>query len=273
MPRRPAVAGQFYAGRETALRSEVERCFLSPIGPGSLPVLDRKGPGKIVGAMVPHAGLVYSGPVAAHAYMALAEDGFPSTFIIIGPNHHGRGKGVAVSDEDFETPMGVIKTDMDIVHRLKGVVEVDRSAHLYEHSLEVQLPFLQYIDPDVKIVAIAMGYQDPETAVELAKSIKIATEGRRAVVLASSDMSHYVPPQVAKEKDMGVLNKLVAMDPDGAYRQILQKDVSMCGYGPVMAMFHAVNGKEARLLKYANSGDVTPMSEVVGYASLIVLGN
>ncbi|OPY34088.1 MAG: hypothetical protein A4E32_00357 [Methanomassiliicoccales archaeon PtaU1.Bin124] len=270
MVRHPAVAGQFYAAKESSLRSEVERCFLSPIGPGRLPKLAEHGQRTILGAMVPHAGLVYSGPVAAHAYAAMAEDGFPETFIIIGPNHHGRGKGVAVSDEDFETPMGTIETDRDILSRLKGIVEIDRSAHLYEHSLEVQLPFIQYIKPDVKIVAIAMGYQDPETSSEVAKSVKRAAMNRDVVVIASTDMSHYVPPQVAMEKDMGVLSRLTEMDPDGAYRRVLEMEVTMCGYGPVMAMFHAVGGKEAKLLKYANSGDVTPMRDVVGYASMIV---
>jgi AmmeMemoRadiSam system protein B len=270
MVRRAAVAGQFYANRAAALRSEVERCFLSPIGPGHLPNLNLSGERRIVGAMVPHAGLVYSGPVAAHAYAALAEDGFPETFIIIGPNHHGRGKGVAVSDEDFETPLGISKVDHEIVSRLKGVVEVDRSAHLHEHSLEVQLPFIQYIKPDTKIVAIAMGYQDPETAAEVARSVRKAIESNDVVVLASSDMSHYVPAQVAKVKDMAVLTRLVDLDHEGAYHQVMELDVSMCGYGPALAMVQAVDGKGARLLKYASSGDVTPMRDVVGYASLIV---
>jgi MEMO1 family protein len=270
MVRRPAVAGQFYASREATLRAEVERCFLSPIGPGHLPKLNQDGPRKIAGIMVPHAGLVYSGPVAAHAYAALAEDGFPETIVIIGPNHHGRGKGIAVSDEDFETPLGVSKVDHEILARLKGVVEVDRAAHAAEHSLEVQLPFIQYIKPDTKIVAIAMGYQDPETSAEVAKSVKKAISGRDVVVLASSDMSHYVSPEIAREKDMGVISKLLDMDVAGVYRQVVDMDVSMCGYGPVMAMLGAVDGKEIRLLRYANSGDVTPMKEVVGYASMIV---
>jgi MEMO1 family protein len=203
-------------------------------------------------------------------FAALAEDGFPDTFVIIGPNHHGQGKGVAVSDEDFETPMGTCEVDREIVSRLKGIVEVDRRAHLYEHSLEVQLPFIQYIKPETKIVTIAMGYQDEETSKELAKSVRNAIEGKNAVVLASSDMSHYVAPNIAREKDMAVLTKLMNMDPEGAYHQVMQLDVSMCGYGPVLAMFRSVDGKEAKLLRYANSGDVTPMREVVGYAGLIV---
>lgn len=270
MVRRPAVAGQFYSAKEQALRSEVERCFLSPIGPGHLPKLNPSGPRRIVGAMVPHAGLVYSGPVAAHVFAELAEDGFPETIVIIGPNHHGQGKGVAVSDEDFDTPLGTCPVDRDIVSRLKGIVEVDRRAHLYEHSLEVQLPFIQYIRPETKIVAIAMGYQDEGTAQELAKSVRNAIEGKDVVVLASSDMSHYVPANVAKEKDMAVLTKLIGMDPEGAYRHVMKLDVSMCGYGPVLAMFKSVDGKEAKLLRYATSGDVTPMREVVGYASMII---
>lgn len=270
MVRRAAVAGQFYANKAAALRSEVERCFLSPIGPGYVPKLNMSGERRIVGAMVPHAGLVYSGPVAAHVYAVLAEDGFPETFVIIGPNHHGVGKGVAVSDEDFETPMGISKVDQEIVSRLKGVVEVDRSAHVHEHSLEVQLPFIQYIKPDTKIVAIAMGYQDPETAKEVARSVRKAIEGRDVVVLASSDMSHYIPAKEAAWLDGKVLEKVKSLDPKGMYDEVLHNHVSMCGYGPVMAMLSAIDGKDGSILRYANSGDVHPMDTVVGYAAVAV---
>ena len=150
MVRYPAVAGQFYAGKEASLRREVEACFNSPIGPGHLPKLE-SGPRNIVGAVVPHAGLAYSGPVAAHVYAALAKDGFPGTFVIVGPNHNGIGAGVATTEEDFETPFGVVSIDQDIVSKLKGVVENDPVSHRFEHSIEVQLPFLQYIKRDIKI--------------------------------------------------------------------------------------------------------------------------
>jgi len=270
MVRQAAVAGQFYASRSSSLRAEVERCFLSPLGPGKLPPHPIDGPRKIVGAMVPHAGLVYSGPVAAHAYCALAKDGMPDTFVVIGPNHHGVGKGVATTDEDFETPMGTVQVDKGIVSKLKGVVELDRTAHLYEHSIEVQLPFLQYLDPKATFVPIAMAYQDYETAVEVARSLRGAIEGRDVVILASSDMSHYVSPHQAKVDDTKVIDKILDLDAKGIYDAVQRYQVSMCGYGPTMAMVMACGGKSAKLLKYANSGDVQTMDRVVAYASIAV---
>ncbi|MCE5295907.1 MAG: AmmeMemoRadiSam system protein B [Euryarchaeota archaeon] len=270
MVRRAAVAGQFYSSRASGLKAEVEGCFLSPIGPGALPKLAVNGERTIVGALVPHAGLMYSGPVAAHVYSALASDGFPGTFVIIGPNHHGVGRGVAVSTEDFETPFGTVEVDRDVLSRLKGIVEPDKAAHVYEHSIEVQLPFLQYIRPDIRIVAISMGYQDYETAKELASSIRKATEGTDVCILASSDMSHYIPAPIAKGLDSKVLDRVVALDAKGVQDAVLRNEVSMCGYGPAMAMIMASGGSKAKLLKYATSGDVIPMDQVVGYAGVAI---
>jgi len=269
MVRYPAVAGQFYAGKEASLRREVEACFNSPIGPGHLPKLE-PGPRNIVGAVVPHAGLVYSGPVAAHVYAALAKDGFPGTFVILGPNHNGIGAGVATTDEDFETPFGLVKIDHEIVAKLKGAVDNDPVSHRFEHSIEVQLPFLQYIDRDIRIVPISMGFQDYETAVDTAKAVKKAIAGRDVCIIASTDFSHYIPPEKARELDTKVIEKILALDPKGMYNTVTTNDVSMCGYGPVMTMLLSCGGKGAKLLKYANSGDVHPMDTVVGYAGIIV---
>jgi hypothetical protein len=269
MVRYPAVAGQFYAGKEASLRREVEACFTSPIGPGHLPTL-RSGARKIVGAVVPHAGLVYSGPVAAHVYAALAEDGFPDTFVIIGPNHNGIGAGVATTLEDFETPFGVVSIDQDIASKLKGVVENDPVSHRFEHSIEVQLPFLQYIKRDIKIVPISMGFQDYETAVETDKTVRKAIAGHDVCIIASTDFSHYIPPEKARQLDTKVIERILALDPKGMYDTVAANDVSMCGYGPVMTMLLSCEGKEAKLLKYANSGDVHPMDTVVGYAGIVI---
>jgi MEMO1 family protein len=230
----------------------------------------RSGPRKIVGAVVPHAGLVYSGPVAAHVYDALANDGFPETFVILGPNHNGIGAGVATTEEDFETPLGVVSIDHDIVSRLKGVVENDPVSHRFEHSIEVQLPFLQYIDRNIKIVPISMGFQDYETAVDTAKMLKKAISGRDVCIIASSDLSHYIPPEKARQLDAKVIEMILALDPKGMYDIVTSNDITMCGYGPVMTMLMSCGGKEAKLLKYANSGDVRPMDTVVGYAGMVV---
>lgn len=251
------------------MRREVEACFNSPIGPGHLPKLE-SGPRNIVGVVVPHAGLVYSGPVAAHVYAALAKDGFPETFVILGPNHNGIGAGVATTDEDFETPFGIVSIDREITSKLKGVVDNDPVSHRFEHSIEVQLPFLQYIKRDIKIVPISMGFQDFETAVDTAKAVKKAIAGKDVCIIASSDFSHYIPPEKARQLDAMVIEKILALDPKGMYSTVTSNDISMCGYGPVMTMLLICEGKQAKLLKYANSGDVHPMDTVVGYAGIIV---
>jgi AmmeMemoRadiSam system protein B len=270
MVRRAAVAGQFYSSSKSALINELERCFLSPLGPGKVPTVAKAGPRRLVGAMVPHAGLVFSGPVAAHAYAEMAADGMPETVVIMGPNHTGYGRAVSASSEDFETPLGVVRTDRDIVSRLRGVVEIDRTAHLYEHSLEVQLPFLQYLCPDIKIVPIVMGRQDLIMAKETAKVVREACAGKDVVFLASSDLSHYVPPEVARERDALVLDRVLHLDAEGLIGVVEANDISMCGYGPVATMLLACGGTKARLLHYGSSGDVRPMRDVVGYASLVV---
>jgi AmmeMemoRadiSam system protein B len=125
--RHPAVAGQFYSSKEATLRQEIERAFRSPIGPGEPPT-PQVGPGRIVGAVCPHAGYMFSGPVAAHVYGAIAREGLPDTFVIIGPNHHGIGAGVALTTEDFGTPLGVAKVDRDIAAKLRGLVDDDPMA-------------------------------------------------------------------------------------------------------------------------------------------------
>jgi len=175
-----------------------------------------------------------------------------------------------MSLDDFSTPLGLCKVDQDMAKSLRPFVEEDPFAHSQEHSVEVQLPFLQYFKPDLKILPITMLFQDYETARELGSRIAKASEGKRVIVIASSDFSHYVPPQEAKRKDTSVIEKILKLDAKGVETAVMSQDVSMCGYGPVMAMLEAVKGKDAELLKYATSGDVTPMSEVVGYAGIVV---
>jgi hypothetical protein len=268
--RHPVVAGQFYPNSEMQTRAEIEGAFLSPLGPGEVPEVVKKGERSIVGAVVPHAGWMYSGPVAAHVYAALARDGFPETFIIIGPNHQGAGAPVATTTQDFATPLGSATVDQDIVRRLGRLVVDDPMAHRFEHSIEVQIPFLQYLGGDIRFVPISMSAQDPQTAAETASEISDAIDGKDVVILASSDMSHYVPREVAKEKDAAVIDRVLAMDAAGVYDEVARRSVSMCGYGPVMTMMMACGGTRAELLKYASSGDVSPMREVVGYAGIVV---
>jgi hypothetical protein len=267
--RRPAVAGQFYEGDERSLRKQIDACYMGPLGPRRLPAL-RAGPRNVLGGVAPHAGYMFSGMVAAHLYSRIAEDGFAKTFVIMGPNHTGRGSGMAMSLEDFETPFGVAKVDQVLARAIRrDLVDVDPEAHHFEHSIEVQIPFLQHISKDFKIVPLCMGFQDYDAAKAVGEIVRDAVKGKDAVVIASTDMSHYVSPGTAKAKDGKALKMIEAMDPRGLFDVVGDENISMCGHGPVMATMVACSGAKARVLKYATSGDVRPMADVVGYASVV----
>jgi len=267
--RHPAVAGQFYSDDEPGLRDEVKRCFTGPLGPGKIPKVKEKGVRKIVGGMAPHAGYTFSGAVAAHLYSRIAEDGVPATFVIIGPNHTGHGSGIAVTMDDFQTPLGVARVDREVakaVHR--DLVDEDATAHIYEHSIEVQLPFIQSLTDDFRFVPICMGFQDYDSARSVGETVRDALKGKDAVVIASTDLSHYVTQATARAKDGLALDAILTMDPKRLFDVVRDENISMCGYGPVMAAMTACGGAKAEVLKYATSGDVRPMRDVVGYASV-----
>jgi len=268
--RQPAVAGQFYSEDEATLRQEIEGCFKGPLGPGAVPSV-KCGPRNVLGGVSPHAGYMFSGMVAAHLYAKIARDGMPETFVILGPNHTGRGSGMAVTTDDFQTPLGVAKVDRELAKTVKkDLVDEDASAHYFEHSIEVQLPFIQYLSKDFKFVPICMGFQDFDASVSVGEVIRDAIKGRDVVVIASTDMSHYVTPGTAKIKDSKALEAITAMSPKRLYETVRDENISMCGYGPVMATMTACAGGKATLLKYATSGDVKPMRDVVGYASVVI---
>jgi len=274
--RHPRVAGQFYEGRADSLRAQIEGSFKSKIGPGCLPT----GPGnegRILGAVVPHAGYVYSGPVAAWSYSAIYSDRKPESFVILGPNHHGVGSGVSLSLEGaWETPLGTASVDDALAKAIlerSSIIDKDSEAHAYEHSIEVQLPFLQYLFGQVRFVPISMMLQDLETATEVGRDIAAAikAKGADAVVVASTDFSHYVPKEVAHRNDDMAIQRILALDAPGLFKVVEERGISMCGYGPVIAAIEAcsaMGAKRGMLLKYATSGDVMPMDEVVGYASI-----
>jgi AmmeMemoRadiSam system protein B len=282
--RSPAVAGRFYSGSSESLRTEIERSFLHKFGPGSVPEL---GTGrKIKGVVAPHAGFVYSGPVAAHSYGAIARDGFPETFVIIGPNHSGMGKGVALTTESFKTPLGEVPVDQELAEDvIKGVLKNDRLAHKHEHSLEVQLPFLQYLKKDFKFVPITMADQSFKSSRELGEILGSACAGRDVVVVASTDFTHcgymysqFIPPgqtagEYAKKKDEKAIAHILDMDPQGLVNTVKKNKITMCGYGCVAAMMYAamsMGAKSAKLLKYTTSFDIEPGDNAVGYGSIVL---
>lgn len=280
--RYPAVAGSFYPGNEKDLRRQIEECFNHRLGPRKTPVY-KKGDRSIKGAVVPHAGYVYSGPVAAHVYYALANDGFPETFIILGPNHTGYGSGVALTTESFNTPLGDVDINKELAKDLLDtIIDNDINAHRYEHSIEVQIPFLQYIKKGFMIVPVCIGLQDYKTAKEVGSIIKDVTKGRDVAVIASSDFTHcgsmygQAPPigkrvdEFAKEQDEKAIDAILKLDPKQLIENIKKYNITMCGYGCVASMLFGVEGKNVELLKYATSYEISPGNMAVGYAAIIV---
>jgi hypothetical protein len=275
--RRPTQAGAFYEGNAESLKRQIENCFLHELGPGKIPKAVKVGPRQVIGLVCPHAGYMFSGPVAAHAYSKLALDGKPDVVVIFGPNHTGYGSALAVMNEGFwRTPFGDVEIDGEtanqIVHESR-IVDVDDSAHRLEHSIEVQLPFLQYLyGSEFKIVPICFLMQDLSSAREVGQAVAKVLAGKNAVIIASSDMTHYEPQKIAAEKDRSALEAVEAMDEKKFYSTVEAHRISACGYGPIVALITAakiLGAKEAKLLCYKTSGDVIgDYSSVVGYAAV-----
>ena len=277
--RKPAVAGHFYPADRNELIRSIEESFLHRLGPGRLPEASTKRIRQSVGFIVPHAGYMYSGPIAAHAYYHLALEGPPEVVIIVGPNHHGIGSLVAVSNESvWETPLGEVEVDRDVARELavrSKYLDIDDKAHTYEHSIEVQIPFLQFIfGTRFKIVPIAILHQTLEVSRDLAQAIKHTASELKLdyVILASSDFTHYEPHEIALKKDSIALDSIKRLDPEGLFASIEKYNITMCGPGAVSTLLYTSRlegAREAQVLKYATSGDVTgDKSWVVGYAAV-----
>jgi AmmeMemoRadiSam system protein B len=288
--RKPAVAGQFYAGNEENLKQTIEECFLDDRGPKSLPQIG-SGNKNIKGLVVPHAGYIYSGAIAAHSYNRLSENGFADTFIILGPNHTGMGSGVSVMTEgSWLTPLGKVPINETLGKQLwKNIIDKDENAHLYEHSIEVQLPFLQYIakDKQFNFVPICMAMQDYQTSDEVGKIIAetVKNSNEKIVIIASTDFSHagfnYMSmpaegmrvDEYAQKQDNFAIDQILKMDPNGLIDTVHKNNISMCGYGPVATMLTAskiLGANKAELLKYGTSYEVHPSTSCVGYGALAV---
>jgi MEMO1 family protein len=276
--RLPAVAGSFYPDNDGELRTQIQECFLHRLGPGTIPSVPADLDENLVGLVVPHAGYMFSGPVAAHSYYQLASAGPRKSIVILGPNHSGSGSGVSANTSGaWSTPLGDVPVDDQLGGRIvKGsrLIDVEEEAHRSEHSIEVQLPFLQFIyHRQFRFVPICMMLQDLETSKEVGEAVATAIQGSGAVLLASSDWTHYEPQDRAVSKDTEAIKAAVEMDPARFQQTIEEKMVSACGYGPVTALIHAsriLGAKHAKLLSYHTSGDVTGDREaVVGYAALM----
>jgi AmmeMemoRadiSam system protein B len=274
--RLPAQAGTFYPDTEGALRTQIQQSFLHRLGPRAIPTIPQTRNQNLLGLIVPHAAYKYSGPVAAHSYYKLASAGILESIIILGPNHTGLGSGVSTMTEgEWSTPLGDVPVDADLAREIadsSDLVDVEDQAHRNEHSIEVQLPFLQFIYPRrFKFVPICMMLQDLKTSIEVGEAIAKAAEKHGAAVLASSDWTHYEPQEEAQSKDKQAIGAALQLNEKKFQEIIEERPVSACGYGPVTAMIHAAKLRGVRsgnLLSYQTSGDVTgDKSSVVGYAA------
>jgi AmmeMemoRadiSam system protein B len=288
--RHPTVAGQFYDANEKDLRQTIEKCFTDYRGPGEIPKV-KNTKKKIKGIIVPHAGFIFSGSIAAHSYKFLAEHGFADTFIILGPNHTGMGSGVSIMTEgEWMTPFGTTKINEKIAKQLRrDVIHIDENAHKYEHSIEVQLPFLQYLvgNKNFDFVPLCIAMQDIKTSQEvgniLANIIKDSDEN--IVIIASTDFTHAgfnynsMPPlgvrvdKYAEKQDKLAIEKILKLDSKGLIDTVEKNNITMCGYGPVASLITAakkLGSNKAELLKYGTSYEVQPSSSCVGYASLAI---
>lgn len=266
MARLPAVADRFYPGDPVSLKREVQDL----IGTAQL---DKQ---KALAIVSPHAGYIYSGGVAAET---LRKVEVPETVIILGPNHHGRGTDVALSTTTWQMPMGEVPIDLNLAKMILSkseLIQEDELAHRFEHSLEVQVPFLQALQKNLTIVPLVISQISYQFCEHVAQSIAdcIQESGKEVLIVASSDMTHYEPRRIAVKKDSLALDKLLGLDPAGLYRTIVEKRITMCGFIPAtIAVLAAIQcgAKQATLVRYTDSGEVSgDTDQVVGYAGVII---
>jgi len=278
MLRQPAVAGAFYPADPNKLKELIESSFLDDAGVGFIPELNSfDGSEYPINVMVPHAGYQYSGAIASHGYCEIVKNGFPEVFIIISPNHTGFGSEISIFNEgEWITPLGNVEVDSefaDMIIESSDIASADFSAHIREHSIEVQLPFLQYFSTDFKIVPITMGTQTFVTSNDLANAIFDAANklNKSYCVIASTDLSHFNNQEKANKVDSFVLEDIGEMNEFKLFEEVVQYNITMCGYGPVMttiSLSKRCGKSDSEILAYATSGDVTgDFTSVVGYAS------
>jgi len=272
--RTPAVAGMFYPGEKNKLKESIHQCFLHSFGPGKLPPTEEKK--KIYGVICPHAGYMYSGPIACHSFYSISSES-PELFIIIGPNHWGVGSNVAaMKDCSWETPLGQVEVDSDAaseLSKISNIVDLDFFSHTKEHSLEVQVPMLQELYSKFKILPIILIDQEKNAAEEIGEAVAIISKQKNLMIIGSSDFTHYEPNEFAHEQDKALIGPILDLDVDQFYKVLYEKNVTACGYGAIASTMIAckkLGATKGELLKYATSGDVTgDTSSVVGYGSII----
>ncbi len=266
MLREPAVAGRFYPSNAEVLRQDLH----SYLSPGAERI-------SAIGCIVPHAGYMYSGQVAGAVFSRLE---LPDRCIVLCPNHTGRGHPLAIMKSgQWKTPLGALPVDSDLAERLMEAFPAlaeDSAAHQFEHAIEVEVPFLQVLRPDVKFVPLAIGTGQLIILLQLGEAIARVIHGleRSTLIIASSDMNHYEDDATTRVKDHKAIDKILALDPAGLHKTVIDESISMCGFGPAVAMLAAartLGAKNAELVQYATSGDASgDRHAVVGYAGIVV---
>jgi hypothetical protein len=248
---------------------------MHPIGPGKMPPTDSEQ--KIYGVICPHAGFVYSGPVACHSFYAISSS-TSNLAIIVGPNHYGIGQNVAsMIDAGWKTPLGLVEVDSESALELReglGIMEFDSFSHSKEHSIEVQVPMLQEtFSREMKILPISLINQEQKIAMQVGMAIAKIAEKKDALLIGSSDFTHYEENGFAHRQDLALIEPILKLDVDEFYKVLYERKVTACGFGAIAATMIAskeLGATEGKLLKYATSGDVSgDKSSVVGYASII----
>jgi hypothetical protein len=268
--RRPAVAGRFYPRDPEDLRAEVQSYLSQERG-------NTRSPVRAIGCIAPHAGYMYSGHVAGAVFARIE---IPRLCIVLCPNHTGIGQPLAIMSEGaWETPLGEVPIAAAPATALKQrfpALQEDSAAHRAEHAAEVELPFLQLLQPELSIVPIALGTRRFEILDQLGSAIAdvVAAQSEPVLIIASSDMNHYESDAVTRVKDHRAIERILTLDPQGLHEVVTQQEISMCGFGPAVAMLTAgrqLGAKSAELVKYATSGDISgDRNMVVGYAGVIV---
>lgn len=284
MIRDAKYAGSWYDGTESGLKKTLKTFFeVDKRGPQKIPEIQEDGPRNIVGIVSPHAGYMYSGAIAAHGYAELAFDGRPDLFIICGVDHHGYGMRAAASTQSeggWRSPLGTARINSEVANKLLSIapkkIQDAPSAHQAEHSLEIQMPFLQYIyGPEIEFVPLIISSSTLADFQEVGNAIAETCQDMNVVLVASTDFTHFESATCAKNKDQKAIDAILNLDENLLYKTVQQNNISMCGYGSTSTVIRAAVGlgaKEAVLLRYGNSGEVTgDSSDVVAYASLKLL--
>ena len=271
--RTPAVAGMFYPKEKNELKTMIHDCFLHPFGSGKIPPNDEH---NVLGIICPHAGYMYSGPVATNSFYSISSQK-PELVIIIGPNHWGIGCSIAAMKEGmWQTPLGDVEVDMEsaiAINKISKHIELDFFSHTKDHSLEVQIPMLQEIySHKFKILPIILINQEYKAAKEIGSAIAKIAKMKKTIIIGSSDLTHYEENSYAHKQDKSLIEPILNLDVDKFYSILQENQVSACGYGAIASTMIAckeLGATKGSLLRYATSGDVTgEKNSVVGYASI-----